>query len=167
MRVHLLATSRVYIDFCGLRSQWHPEIELAQLEGPLFRMGAMTYHPNEVLNEKLERPWSLQRGAVVEGLILGYGTGPLPPEISGRASVQITFTDTLGQESSASLPVVVNQPASTKIRTTNNTVTGPDRAGPRLRGTLYDEPRISEKLRTEEKVGAQSATSSRKQPAVR
>ena len=106
----------------------------------------MTYHPTEVLNEKLERPWSLQRGAVVEGLILGCGDGPLPPRFSGSAFVQIRLTDTLGRESTASLPVVVNQPARAKkkTKTTSKTVTEPARPGLRVRGTLYDEPSISE-----------------------
>jgi len=159
IRVHLLATSRVYIDHCVLQSKWHPDIELVYLEGPLYRMGNMTYHPSEVLNEKLQKPWSLQRGAVVEGLVLGYGGGPLPAGVtSGLESVQITFTDTLGRESRESLPVFVDQPANTETR--SNRVAEPGRA--RL-GTLY-EPSVSEKPRTEEKVGAQSATASRKQP---
>jgi len=168
VRVHLLATSRVSIEHCVLQSKWHPHIQLGYAKGPLFMVGKMSYPPREVLNEKLESPWSLQRGAVVEGLILGYGYGTCPLETtSGLESVQITLTDSLGRESCASLPVFVSQPVSTKTKTISNTAAEPERPIPRRPGTLYDEPRVMENPKTEEKAGAKSRTASRKQPLIR
>lgn len=116
VRVHLVATTRVFLEDCILHSEWHPEIELEHFERQPYKLGPFQYRATEVLNQKLDDvPWVIQRGFPVEGVILAWAAGPLPAEITrGTCSVAVTITDALGQQSSGTVPVIVDRAATTK-----------------------------------------------------
>jgi hypothetical protein len=64
-----------------------------------YHFERLRYPSREVLNHHFDDPFSLSRGALLEGVILGYGCDPIPDDARGEVvPVEFTIVDTLGRE---------------------------------------------------------------------
>jgi hypothetical protein len=114
MPVCFVARSHVIVVDHDIRCSWDDQIELPYIRecGGRYKFGPQTYLTSEVLNGRLEKPFNLNRGSIVEGLILAYGCQPIPEEVRSRmVSVQLTLTDTLGREIRSEIGLVVESAA--------------------------------------------------------
>jgi hypothetical protein len=132
--VHLVSSSRLYLEQCFIASDWHSEIKLEEFEHGRFKFGPVTYRPEDVLNPKFQERAALTRGRVIEGYILAWGQGLIPSDVrNGTYSVQLTIVDTLGGSASQELRIVLERATDCHHRLLKevvaNTVSCPDEAG--------------------------------------
>jgi len=86
---------------------------LRELDGH-FHFERLRYPSWEVLNDRFDDPLSLRRGAMLEGVILGYSCEPIPEDARGKvAPVEFTIVDTLGREVRGEILLSVERSAKT------------------------------------------------------
>jgi len=76
--------------------------------------GRLRYPSREVLNHHFDDPLSLNRGAILEGVILGYSCEPIPEDARGKVvPVEFTIVDTLGREARGEILLSVERSVKT------------------------------------------------------
>lgn len=108
----IVARSRVIVMDYHIQSAWDDQIELPYLSerNGRYEFGRQTYMSEEVLNDRFEIPLTLNRGSIIQGLILAYGCQPIPEEVrNGAVPVQFTLTDTLHRSIQTDIGLVLER----------------------------------------------------------
>jgi hypothetical protein len=108
--LRLIARSPAILLDHRIQSLWDDSIEFPFLSerNKRYYFGSLSYLSSEVLNDHFDEPFSLSRGAIVDGVIIAYGCVPVPEEFAGRSvPVQITLTDTLNREIRSEITLTV------------------------------------------------------------
>jgi len=111
----IVAKSPVVVRDYYIELPWGP-VEmpcLRELDGHAH-FGRLRYPSREVLNDRFDDPFSLRRGAILEGVILGYSCEPIPEDARGKvAPVEFTIVDTLGREARGEILLSVERSVKT------------------------------------------------------
>ena len=97
----LIALSGLTLTDGDITTDWDDQIVLESfLAGPICRLGGYEYMQSEVLNRRIENNLVLQRGQIVEGLLLATGSRPIPVQYSdcAVAPFRVTLWDQFGNE---------------------------------------------------------------------
>jgi hypothetical protein len=112
--IRIVCRRRTILEDCWIEAFWDDyTIELACLSAKRGRnhFGLVTYSCSEVLNDHFIKPFPMNRGAVLDGMILAYSCLPIPEELRGKtASVRVTVVDTLGDSFSGDISLFVERP---------------------------------------------------------
>ena len=111
----MVAQSRVVVADYAISCPWDDQIDLPYLteRGGHKKFGPLNYLATEVLNDRFDKPFVLNRGYHAEGLIIAYGCAPIPEQYAHGAIVplQLTFTDTLERKIEVELRLLVERRA--------------------------------------------------------
>ena len=79
---------------CRLTTSWDDDIVLASFDDegdPMCRLGLLEYPRSQVLNLRIQNSLRLQRGQMIEGVILATGVNPIPKAYRHGQIVPITL----------------------------------------------------------------------------
>jgi hypothetical protein len=109
--IRIVAWERTVPEHCWIESAWDDQtIELPYLTEcrGRYRFGSLSYLTSEVLNDRFDKPFTMNRGDILEGVILAYGCVAIPEKArGGNAPVQVTLVDTLGREARGEIRLAV------------------------------------------------------------
>jgi hypothetical protein len=109
--LRFVAWERIVLEHCWIESAWDDQtIVLPYLPecGGRYRLGSLSYLTSEVLNDHFDKPFTMNRGDILEGMLLAYGCVAIPENArGGNASVQVTLVDTLGREARGEIRLAV------------------------------------------------------------
>lgn len=142
--VHLVSSSRVYLEDCWIESDWHSRIELVEFDEGRGKFGPRTFRPEEVLNSKFEERAAFNRGRVVEGYLLAWSDGLIPSNVrNGSYWVQVTIVDTLGRSSTADLPILLERHRAAEDASPYPAVSSAKVPRPVIPPTVVPQPTVS------------------------
>jgi hypothetical protein len=114
----IVARTSTVVEDCLIEVPWEDGAitlpYLREREG-FYKIGSVSYPTREVLNDYFDPPFTMNRGAILRGVILAYGCQQIPEEARERnVSVRFTVIDTLGREATAEIRCVLERSATAR-----------------------------------------------------